>query len=648
MVKRIQSWLVSHSPLKTTCSEMALVRDRSAIGGDGAIMKDAKKTRENLLAEAAELRERIELLESDRMPEERRADALEDDLRLARMLAEASSDSLDTREVARLLASEIQRLFDTHSVNLYVLTPDGARLEMQNVGIAPGLISAAERILGHRIPLVEIPKTDSSSYWRTIERNEIAVYRTREEVETVIREFAAATPLAPAALPTDLSIPIKAVLKILALKSSVHIPLSARGRQLGLLSVSSRHQLTDPEISRLTSISVHVAGILAAVQAEQDWRRERNRADSYLGSAPGFMLVLDVAGRVQAISADGCEILGLPERDIIGRDWAESFVPERFRQSAVTRISATLGGDSDKIFDGHALTARGDERVVRWRTSAIRDSGGKVTALLATGVDLTRVMQSEERELRDRKRFRALLENSTDLTFILDAQGVFTYVSPSGADSLSYAPEELIGTSAATLIHPEDAELYAGAMRLATSTPGPSPNYSMRLLAKDGSLRVFEGIANMQLDNPDIDGVVLNLRDVTERERMEGTIENSAARFRALIENSHELMLVLSPDLKVRYASPSCSRDLGYTMEALQGVNFEELVHGTDLDRKLFRVSGVDGVAPYSIRMRLRTEDRQWVPYDITITEMLESSAIEGFVINATQCVGEMEAPESA
>ena len=278
----------------------------------------------------------------------------------------------------------------------------------------------------------------------------------------------------------------------------------------------------------------------------------------------------------------------------------------------------------------------------------MRNANGRVTGLFASGTDLTRVKESEERAFRNERRYRALLENSTDLTVVLDANGIFTYVSPSVSQMLGFTPSEMMGTQAGTYVHADDVREFADALADAASRPSVSRSNAMRVRAKDGSWKVLEGRTSQQIDNPYIEGLILNLRDVTDRERIEGSIENTAARFRALIESSHELMLVLSRDLTVRYASPSCSRDLGYTMGALQGVNFEELVYGADLDRELFRASGVDGIAPYSVQMRLRTEDRQWVPYHVTITEMLESSAINGFVINATQCVGEVEAPKSA
>jgi len=604
-------------------------------------MNEDTRTREELIAELARLRERladagerIDLLESSRPAEASRAAELEQDLRLASVLADAAVDGTDLRDVSRVLAREIQRVFDSHSVNLYVISPDGSELEMLNIGLTPGIMNAAERILKIKIPLIRVPRSNESTLWRVIEGRETKVWNTPEEVAAILQEFAEHAPESVARLRDGTSAIVRHTIKVMALGCAVHIPLYARGQAVGLLAVASREQIPEEDIARIEAISTHVAGILSSARIEQDWRAERDRADSYMEAAPGFMLVLDTEGRVQSISRVGCEILGLPEESILGLDWAESFIPERYREGGRQRIFEILREGLDDVFDGHALTARGETRLVRWRTTAMKDASGVVTGLFATGTDLTRVVESEERALRARRRYRALVEHSSDLTVVLDATGVFTYVSPSAAQILGFAPPELLGKPAGGFVHPDDSALFADAFADASSQPGVSRSNAMRVRTKDGSWVLLEGRANLQLSNPDVEGMVLNLRDVTERVRLERSMESSARRFRALIEHSHELMLVLGDDLMIRYASPSCSRELGYSMDALAGLNIEEIVHAEDLDRSLFRPTGSPGI-PFGVKMRLRTEDRRWVPYDVTVAELLDDPAVRGFIVNA-------------
>ncbi len=601
-------------------------------------MDDARqRTRAQLLERIEELEERIALLESTRPEEDSRAAYLEDDLRLARALTEAAVDALDLRELARILASHIQRVFDSHSVSLYVISPEGNELVMQNVGLAPGIMSAAERILGRRIPLVHIPRSDDSVFWKTVSSGTTTVMRSREEVTSVLREFATLARRELTDPPDDSETLVDRIITLLALECTVHLPLMARGRPLGMLSISSRRQFREDEIVRIESIARQVAAILAAAQSEMDWQRERNRADAYMTVAAGPLVHVAPDATVLSMNPAGCELLGLPESEIIGRDFIKDFIPEHMQDAGRSALATAVAGDMASAFEIPVRTVRGEERLVRWRATALRESDGSVGGFLASGVDLTRLRESEEREARGRRRFRALIENATDVILLVDEEAFITYASPSIRTVLGYEPGEVVGANCFEFTHPDDTTPLSEEFRMHNERGGLTPSYEMRVRHKDRSWRMLEGKANHQLENPDIRGIILTARDVTDRVRVEDSMERSATRFRLLIEHSRELMFVLGPNLRIRYVSPSCTRALGYTERALAGMGFEDLAHPADISPDVFRRSARAG-GTRDARLRLRTMDRRWMHYDITVTDLNEDPAVKGFVVNATRC----------
>ncbi|MFO1487333.1 MAG: PAS domain S-box protein [Verrucomicrobiota bacterium] len=126
--------------------------------------------------------------------------------------------------------------------------------------------------------------------------------------------------------------------------------------------------------------------------------------------------------------------------------------------------------------------------------------------------------QRAEKELRESEmRFRALVQNSTDVIGITDAQGKILYRSPSLHSSLGYGPEEVQGKNIADYLWPEDVargrELLAEIVR----TPGATATGEYRLLHRDGSCRHIECTLTNHLNEPAIGGVVFNYRDITER-----------------------------------------------------------------------------------------------------------------------------------
>ena len=119
-------------------------------------------------------------------------------------------------------------------------------------------------------------------------------------------------------------------------------------------------------------------------------------------------------------------------------------------------------------------------------------------------------------ESRER-RFRALLHSSSDLVFLVDRAGLITYTSPSSSSTLGYGPEEITATSAAQLVHPQDLDTLRSVAEESIESPGASIEFEARAYHKDGSIRWLEGLVTNLHDDPDVQGLVINARDITDR-----------------------------------------------------------------------------------------------------------------------------------
>ena len=129
--------------------------------------------------------------------------------------------------------------------------------------------------------------------------------------------------------------------------------------------------------------------------------------------------------------------------------------------------------------------------------------------------------------VREREEYlRALMANVSDVIAILDAEGRISYVSPSIERVLQYGDQELIGSGLFERVHPEDQERVAAAFRRTITAPtGPPFSESYRLRRKDGVWRTLDSIGNNLLGHPEVRGVVLSSRDVTDRQRLEQELE---------------------------------------------------------------------------------------------------------------------------
>src|SRR5208283_3743281 len=118
---------------------------------------------------------------------------------------------------------------------------------------------------------------------------------------------------------------------------------------------------------------------------------------------------------------------------------------------------------------------------------------------------------------RREKYFRALTENALDILTLLDQEGRFLHNSPSVKRVLGYEPEELAGQNAFALIHPDDLPQVLQGFEFGMKNPDRTVTLEFRFRHRDGAWRYLEAVGQSRLSDPEIAGVVVNSRDVSDR-----------------------------------------------------------------------------------------------------------------------------------
>lgn len=149
--------------------------------------------------------------------------------------------------------------------------------------------------------------------------------------------------------------------------------------------------------------------------------------------------------------------------------------------------------------------------------------------------------------------FRSLIENASDIIVILGSDGLVRYDSPSLQAVLGYAANELTHQTIIQFVHPDDRAQVADQFYQCLQQPGLAPLFELRFAHKDASWRILEALCNNLLDDSVVGGVVVNLRDVTDRKQIEEFQRAKEAAERAnhsksqfLANMSHELRTPLN------------------------------------------------------------------------------------------------------
>jgi diguanylate cyclase (GGDEF)-like protein/PAS domain S-box-containing protein len=126
------------------------------------------------------------------------------------------------------------------------------------------------------------------------------------------------------------------------------------------------------------------------------------------------------------------------------------------------------------------------------------------------------------------ERFRSLVQHASDVIAVVDAGGVLTYVSPSCLKVCGHDPAQLVGTLLANLLHPEDVAQAARFLSDASSRKSSTSAIEWRIRHRDGTYRLIEVLGTNLLDDSNVGGLVLNGRDVTERQALEAQLAHQA------------------------------------------------------------------------------------------------------------------------
>ncbi|MCA2214484.1 putative bifunctional diguanylate cyclase/phosphodiesterase [Jidongwangia harbinensis] len=133
------------------------------------------------------------------------------------------------------------------------------------------------------------------------------------------------------------------------------------------------------------------------------------------------------------------------------------------------------------------------------------------------------------RALRDKEqRFRALVQNSTEVVSISSPEGVISYVSPALERVLGRSVEDLEGNGYTPLVHPDDAPVVAENIAHVATRPGNTATFQARLGHADGSWRWMEVISANLSDEPSVAGIVSNARDITETRQIQDRLSHEA------------------------------------------------------------------------------------------------------------------------
>ena len=179
-----------------------------------------------------------------------------------------------------------------------------------------------------------------------------------------------------------------------------------------------------------------------------------------------------------------------------------------------------------KIFENLYRRKDGSTFIGNLNSMPIRDSDGRLVRIEGIIEDITERKQAEEAMQNSEKRFRALIENNAGAITLLDADGIAIYDSPAAPGMLGYSSDEWIGQNVFQLLHPDDLQKIQNLIQDLKGTPGGRVESIFRLRHNNGSWVWIEAVITNMLNEPGVNAIVGNYRDITERKQAEEKIRS--------------------------------------------------------------------------------------------------------------------------
>ncbi len=375
--------------------------------------------------------------------------------------------------------------------------------------------------------------------------------------------------------------------------------------------------------------------ITEQVRAEQAVKEERDKAQNYLDIVEVMLIAIDAEQKVTLINRKGCEILGYEQKEIIGKNWFDNFVPKRVRAEVKAVFSKIVSGEIglNKYYLNPVLNRNGEERIISWHNAVITDREGKFAGTLSSGEDVT----ERERWLEELRLESELLDDATDTIALHDADGKFLYINKTACKTLGYTKDELMGMG----IQGIDVAEYTPAIKAKMQSMAINGSVTFETIHrhKNGSLIPVE-VKGRLIESGGRKLILGVSRDISERKKADEALKESEVKFRTLAETSPN-MIFINKKGRIVYANEKCETIMGYKKEELCRDEFNFLTLIVPEHRNLVKASfakHMNGEEVIPIEYTLITKDGRRIEVILSTTLIVyeNDTAILGTVTDIT------------
>jgi PAS domain S-box-containing protein len=328
-----------------------------------------------------------------------------------------------------------------------------------------------------------------------------------------------------------------------------------------------------------------VDGVMAAAglaisneRLQAELRAEIRLADMLTGTSPALLTTVDTQGRLLTANPSAVAASGYDDAsDVLGRFFWEVFIADDEREEMVARFAAAAPDFPPAEYENAFTNARGEDRVIYWRSAPVLDEDGAVVRLVAGGVDITERKRREEEARAGAERLRAVIESAPVAIIEVDNAQLVQGWNPAAERIFGWKALDVIG-SRTPLIPPEREDEFREIIDEGIGG-GARTGFETKRMRSDGTLVDVElSTAPIRSADGTVVGQMAILSDITERNRLEEEKERERVFLNAIANTAPSILCLVDDRGIVQDLATNLAfeRTLGYETDETGGHVFWE------------------------------------------------------------------------
>ena len=334
-----------------------------------------------------------------------------------------------------------------------------------------------------------------------------------------------------------------------------------------------------------------------------------------------FLLVNQAVGNNFKLAKE--ELIGKSDFELFEMEKASTFLQQ---EQEVINNGRTIYDQDEIYYDENGL-----KRHIKYTKMPFYINEIKEYGILGVNYDITELTEKEEELKKSESKFRKLMEQASDGIYIANSDGIIIDANPKAAKMFGIEKENLIGSNIKE--------------KIVSSNISNNP-FSISKIDKDKSLIIERRFAKYNGEEFDAELSISLLesgghqgimRDITERKKIEDLLVENERKFRALIENSSDIIAILNQDLNIKFVSSSVLKILNYHPRKIESVSPLEMIHPKDLDRvktMLNKVQKNPKDIEFLEEVRIKSSTGAFMYFEIHAYNLLNDPSVQGIVVN--------------